>query len=536
MGIPLYFKTITNQFTNIITHLQKNQKQVTHLFLDFKGLIHPCVHEVLKQQKTQTIQNEKQLFSLFFKEIQQQLTQLLQKTKPTTLLYIAIDGVAPRAKMTQQRKRRYRSVYEKQKQKKVLTKFNQTKSYQWDTNAITPGTLFMKELSVFLHNLTFPQIQHVIISDADIPGEGEHKIIQYLKKNLQSNDEDQYLIYGLDADLIMLSMVSDIQSIYLLREAVHFGKVDKQTLLLLDIDLLKHHLFQELSNQIGISQLTQTHLINDYIVLCFLIGNDFLPSLPGINIKNGGIERLKEIYIMLIRKRKECLICDGELNFGFLKDLFSELLKQEDNYVLQEKQNYEKKRYYNRNKLKDLELELEKIQFYPLLKNKKVVYKINQGTNEWRTKYYYHLFHIKPKDHQNLLEITQNYMEGLLWTTQYYFKECQDWSWYYNYLYAPSVEQLIEHFEINYDAIEFENKKPDTPLFQLLFVLPPQSYHLLPQEYRWLMIDSTSPIYHFYPHKVSFCRYMKTYLHECEPKLPMIQSNEIESVLDKSKS
>ena len=148
MGIPLYFKTITNQFTNIITHLQKNQKQVTHLFLDFNGLIHPCVHEVLKQQKTHTIQNEKQLFSLFFKEIQQQLTQLLQKTKPTKLLYIAIDGVAPRAKMTQQRKRRYRSVYEKQKQKKVLTKFNQTKSYQWDTNAITPGTLFMKELSV----------------------------------------------------------------------------------------------------------------------------------------------------------------------------------------------------------------------------------------------------------------------------------------------------------------------------------------------------------------------------------------------------
>ena len=532
MGIPLYFKTITKRFPEIIINLNKNEKQITHLFLDFNGLIHPCVHNVLKQQPTK-INNEKELYDLFFQKIKKELFILLDKTKPTELLYIAIDGVAPRAKMSQQRKRRFRSVWEKRKINEFKKHYNQPSIVNWDTNAITPGTKFMKQLSIFLHKLEFPDIPKTIISDASEPGEGEHKITQYLKHNCQENNLKMYSIYGLDADLIMLSMVSGISSIHLLREAVHFGKVDKNTLLLLNIDLLKYHLYEDIYNKIGLIgqiQLSEQQIISDYIALCFMIGNDFIPNLPGLSIKNNGIEQLLCIYIDIIKQRKECLIYEGDLNIGFLKQIFISLSKLEDRYVTKERLQYERKKYMNRNNLKGIELELNKLQFLPLLKHKKLVYLINQGTKNWRTRYYYHLFTIKPKDHNNLLEITQNYLEGILWTTQYYFKECNDWKWNYSYLHAPSVQQLNEHFEVNYDTIKFNETIPDSPVFQLLYVLPPQSNHLLPKDKQYLM-SSESPISYYYPIETSYCYYMNTYFHECEPKLPIIDGDEIEREL-----
>ena len=52
----------------------------------------------------------------------------------------------------------------------------------------------------------------IIISDTT-EGEGEHKILQYIKMHELENS----VIYGLDADLIMLSIVSRIKNIYLFK-------------------------------------------------------------------------------------------------------------------------------------------------------------------------------------------------------------------------------------------------------------------------------------------------------------------------------
>ncbi len=557
MGIPVYFKNITDQYPHIIIKKQEKleTQKTTHLFFDFNGLIHPCVHNVLnKLQETQKTKNKKIIISsekleeMFLVAIKKYLFYILTEIKPTKLVYISIDGVAPRAKMVQQRKRRYRSVKQKQTIREIRKSFNLPESIEWDTNAITPGTKFMEKLSKYLHAIDFQkefsETCEVILSDASHPGEGEHKILQYLKQNFKvdeqndENDENQYLIYGLDADLIMLSMASKIDNIYLLRESVHFGKIDQDQLLLLDIDKLKQYLYETMIHKIGIPQITKTMILQDYICLCFLIGNDFIPNLPGLTIKNGGIDLLISVYISLVIKRKECLVFNGELNIGFLKDLLIQLLKQENDLVTKQRLQYEKKRFFNKNNSNGAyETELSKLKFMPLLKPKTTVYKIMAGTENWRKRYYYQLFNIKIYNNQvnqNILEICQNYLEGILWTTKYYFEECCCWDWHYMYLHAPTLKELVDNFEICFDKIDFEQnsqKTPVIPLIQLLNVYPPQSAHLLPDNYGELMTNKDSPIYHYYPTKVSLDRYLHTYYHQCEPKLPNIDIDLIYNTL-----
>ena len=75
-------------------------------------------------------------------------------------------------------------------------------------------------------------------------------------------------------------MGSGLHNIYLLREAVHFGKIDTNSLLYLDIDIFKTKLYDELSIKINI-KLDINKLMNDYIFICFLLGNDFIPKLYG---------------------------------------------------------------------------------------------------------------------------------------------------------------------------------------------------------------------------------------------------------------
>ena len=120
MGIPLYYKHIISQHPDIITE-SKNKIIVNNLLFDLNCAIHPCC-----AQKT----DEKEMFS----SILEKINECIKITNVKDTIYIAIDGPAPRTKMEQQRQRRLKSLHEK----KI-----------WDTNQITPGTLFMNNLSIY---------------------------------------------------------------------------------------------------------------------------------------------------------------------------------------------------------------------------------------------------------------------------------------------------------------------------------------------------------------------------------------------------
>ena len=84
---------------------------------------------------------------------------------------------------------------------------------------IFPGTDFMSELQVFLDYYVTKTLQsneklrnlNVLISDSDVPGEGEHKIMEFIRSQRtqpEYNPNQTHIIHGLDADLSMLALSS----------------------------------------------------------------------------------------------------------------------------------------------------------------------------------------------------------------------------------------------------------------------------------------------------------------------------------------
>ena len=114
-----------------------------------------------------------------------------QIVKPKHLLYVAVDGVAPRAKMNQQRSRRFRAERDQREANKeaIASAKVESRSDLFDSNCITPGTEFMENVSKHIQWFLRKKIKEdplwnhlrVIYSGPEVPGEGEHKIMQFIR-------------------------------------------------------------------------------------------------------------------------------------------------------------------------------------------------------------------------------------------------------------------------------------------------------------------------------------------------------------------
>lgn len=550
MGIPKYFRWITSKYDNLIIN---NVNNIENLYLDANCLIHPCCRNILNNNKhliqnhiyvyknnSQNIQNNINIYSKLetkmFENIIEYIIKLYQFSKPTNLLYISIDGVAPRAKMEQQRVRRYRSYKEKQLIDNINNKYNEESDPYWDTNAITPGTTFMLKLSNYLQNnlIKIPNIDNIsiILSDTSVPGEGEHKIIQHIRKNKNI----VCCIYGLDADLIMLSLCVD-NDIYLLRESINFGKVDMETLLYLSIQDLKIKLKEEILNKIDIELIDNLeicdNIIIDYVVLCFLLGNDFLPKLINLDINENSVETLINIYTKLISIRKHNLVINNKIQFNFLQQILNNLYNTED-IVLQklQKKINNRKIYRNKNYENYVERDIDMLKYYPILNNNK---QFDLGEKKWRDKYYEYYFNIKNilKNYDYIEQICDTYIEGMQWNLEYYINDCCSWTWYYPYRVSPCLREICQYLNDRVYSKKNLITFPYTPLQQLFLVLPRYSKELLPIEYQSLIDDID--IIEFYPYDFKLDTFNHYWFHECNPIIPNLNDNLILKKLSKIK-
>ncbi|KAJ3036230.1 5'-3' exoribonuclease 1, partial [Rhizophlyctis rosea] len=306
------------------------------------GIIHNCSHP--NDNDVNFRITEDQIFLAIFNYID----HLFAKIKPKKLFFLAVDGVAPRAKMNQQRARRFRTARDNEEARKKAIKEGQElpKEPPFDSNCITPGTPFMARLQEQLKYFINKKITEdaswrgieVILSGHEVPGEGEHKIMEYLRLAKSQPDYSpnlRHCLYGLDADLMMLGLLSHEPHFALLREEVTFGKTRKksganpesQNFYLMHLSLFREYLDLEFSPLKQTLPFTYDleRIIDDFIFMSFFVGNDFLPNLPGLHINEGALAFMFRTYKKVIPSAGGYLNDGGELNLERCEMLLKEI-------------------------------------------------------------------------------------------------------------------------------------------------------------------------------------------------------------------
>ncbi|CAG8672280.1 5203_t:CDS:10, partial [Ambispora leptoticha] len=419
MGVPALFRWLAGKYPKIVEKVVEEQPVEIHgvvippniskpnpngiefdnLYLDMNGIIHPCCHP---DDKPAPATEDEMIIEVF-----KYTERIINMIRPRKILYLAIDGVAPRAKMNQQRSRRFRTAKESKEKLEEETrtlseleaagKIHTTVEIkkEWDSNCITPGTPFMAHLATCLrywlaHKLnTDPGWKNLkaILSDANVPGEGEHKIMEFIRSQRASPDHDPntcHVIYGLDADLIMLSLGTHEPHFKVLREDVFFkeglikgcficgqtghqatqctGKAkekqgdfdekskstDPKPYVFLDVQILREYLEIELEVPLLPFRPDFERSIDDWVFLCFFVGNDFLPHLPSLEIREGAIDTLTSIWKKVLPEMGGYLTKNGEVNLERAQVLITQLGYREDQIFRDRHEREERREHANK--------------------------------------------------------------------------------------------------------------------------------------------------------------------------------------------
>lgn len=523
-----------------------------NLYLDMNGIVHNCVRSPSEggaryQNLLQANRTNEDIFLDVFKYID----NLFAIIRPRKLVYFAIDGVAPRAKMNQQRSRRFRSAKERKDEhaKKVAEDpmYVAAKSAPFDSNCISPGTEFMQMLTEGLRYYVSERVTNnpqwagleVVLSGAEAYGEGEHKIMEYIRSVKVAGKmlpNTRHCLYGLDADLIMLALISHEPHFFLLREKVDFsaywrkkGGPRKVTHLdtitfgefeLLSIGMLREYLALDVGagGNAALPFFDIERVIDDFVFMLMLVGNDFLPHLPTIEIADGMVVAMMHLYRRLLPRMGGYLSESGKM-VPERVELFVAKLSLFEPRAMKRKEKEDRRggdRRHGQKRLFNSPEDLDRIFNFAEtsgLGEAPYDYDIAAGIAKCREsthssdhtarkqKYYKAKFgsEVKPDQEAFARDLSAHYLEGVVWTLQYYFQGCQSWRWYYPYHYAPFPSDLVDIADkIRPGKLNIKRDKPFLPLQQLMSVLPPASAHCIPAPYQKLMTGSSSPIKDFY--------------------------------------
>jgi 5'-3' exonuclease len=541
MGVPGFFLWLWKKYKakNFVFPKDKFTTKVDYFLLDMNCMIHPVCFETLRELKPDENINIERLENKMINNVIIYLEKLIDLAEPKKCIYLAIDGVAPVAKMKQQRLRRYKSVNDKKLFDSIRKKHKKEIPFFWNNSAITPGTEFMKKLTDKLN--TWCKLYQektkleIIFSTSNEPAEGEHKILQYIKNN---NNNYSYVVYGLDADLIFLMLtLSNFENIYLMREAQQMETKDKSNgINFVSISIMKDCIFDSVQSLTNNITLDKTNVINDFIFICYLMGNDFLPHIPALDIYSNAIDKLLECYVETVLlngyiiDRTNKISINNDVYYNFIVKLASD----EEQTIME---NYsktsgskKKKSYCHSTDPFDIEMhKIENLMF-------KIEDNIQLGEgpmSDWRERYYNHYYQTNPIELDEFSnKMVYHYNIGLKWVAQYYFDKCPSWDWYYPFDHAPFLTDMVRN-KFNFDSIIFEIGKPLTPHEQLLIVLPKETSYLLPPLLRKIMTNTNGSASHLYPDKFELDMIGKKKYWMCSPILPNLEINLIRKMYQK---
>jgi 5'-3' exonuclease len=518
MGIPGFFgrwlrnvakKAIFS--TEKISGGRKNRRReykVSSLSIDLNGVIHRA-KELINNQKMEVL-SQQDFYSQMFEVIIYLIDYIIDQFTPEDLIVIAIDGVPPLAKMNQQRQRRFLS------EAPTTNKF--------DGNAITPGTEFMMQLDLVLQK-HFRYRLNAITGDTNrlnvnfiysshlTAGEGEHKIADIYRNSeifgkwyeIDDYDKKFHVLYGLDADLIMLALLSPVKNIMVVRENNDEG---------VNVETLKDQI------TLRMNKVNQMQAIRDFVFLSFLLGNDFLPSHSFLLDKEHDFELLIDTFILL---NKDLVNDKGDIDHLVLQEYFNSLAYIEKNKmvnlitssndeIFRKSINVDGNFDYNLFRKLWLSRAL-----FPLEQNmyKHWVQKIGFDENMYST------------DDQ-IKEMSINYLLMLQWNFQYYHSGKYS-DLIYRYSYPPLFYDLSKIKNSQNFKLSWINETSLTVAHQMIAVLPPWSYYLLPPFLAPLVNDPDGPLFDFQIRKFKILDH--EYSHARKPILPFIDKIRLVSAL-----
>jgi 5'-3' exonuclease len=539
MGIPSYFSHIIKSYPSILNNLYSLKKKNTNwnaLYMDCNSIIYDCFYRLEKEKGGLT---HDVFRSKLIDEVIETISHYIRFISPSDVAYIAFDGVAPFAKMEQQRNRRYKTWH----MKTIETAGQGVENASpMQTSAFTPGTVFMRELSdrvsSFFHQKEAKySLKKIIVSTSNQAGEGEHKMFQYMREH--SSDTDTVAVYGLDADLIMLSIFHcyRTKNIYIFREAPEFLKSSIPVTTsfpnepyFLDIDLLSIQILRTMK-----CENPETRRIFDYVFLCFFLGNDFLPHFPGFNIRTHGIQTLLGVYGIYIGKYPDRFLVDRDgcvINWKWVNLFVRELsiIEHEmlmDEYNIRDKWAYQAKKEHLSTGASTIseEKRAAAIQATPILYRASEEY-ISPSESYWEERYYKALFG-KTRNDEFVKSLSLNYLQGLEWVFKYYTLGCPDWKWKYHYHYPPLMKDLVLHIPVkNTVFIDKNQNVAFKPCVQLAYVLPREQLHLLDKPNADFLLNHYGELY---PSTISFEWSFCRHFWESHAVLPHISMNVLDS-------
>jgi 5'-3' exonuclease len=490
MGIKHFFMWYKKNMSNNMKSLSEDETlrsknvKIDNLLLDLNGVFHGSAQKIFKygshappkrllhKKQSVEIPNNQETRDQLYEDVCVTISNIVSVVEPSKRLIMCIDGPAPLGKQNQQRQRRFRAA-------------NDSTRGVFDSNCITPGTEFMHELGVYLDAFIVREKQinpkwkdiDIVFSNEKVPGEGEHKAVEFVRKH--GTDDETYCINGPDADLFMLALATHKENFYILREDMY----DKRNAFFcVDIAKTRTDLIDKMrweSPDKSIVYNTE-YAINDFVFMCFTVGNDFLPHVPSIEIIEEGIEMMIDIYRSVGMQMGHMTTKDskGRITFdkNVLKLFFSIIAEYEG-------ENFKRK--------------LGNRSFFPdkMMLN----YSHRDPDGGWyinTSKYIneYNNIHFGDKTES----ACHQYLQGLQWVITYYTTGCPSWKWYYPYQYAPMASLLSEHID-TYVPVRYGTTKPSLPFQQLLSVLPPKSSHLIPEPLSKALTDPLSPMIKFCP-------------------------------------
>jgi len=525
MGVPGFFVWLMKKSDKNNNFIINNLNIICdYLLIDTNCLIHPICNKIrLDNLNLINIDNDL-LEDKMIDAIILYINKLIEYVKPNLGIYIAIDGVPPVAKMKQQRHRRYKTIADNILFDNIKKKYNREIIPYWNTSAISPGTIFMDKLHKKIESQFIYFDKIFIYSSCYSPGEGEHKLLKFIKNNLDKIN----IIYGLDADLIFLSLASQSTNLYLLRESKELNMNTINNFIYVDIEILKNNIYQ-IINITG----NKTNIINDFIFICYFLGNDFIPHIPSIDIYDGGIDYLVKTYKLTFEQLNHYLIDNKNININFFKLFINYLYINEENIF---RHQYMKTQKLYCNKSDPYEKELFKIE--------NLLFQINDpiklGSDNLllgRQRYYNYYWNVNNDELEDFSkELVKNYIIGLKWITLYYFDTCPSWHWFFPFDFSPLLYDINKYFDnCEIPLNPFTINEPLLPFIQLLIILPPQSHFLLPKKLGKLITSIKTSIAYLYPTK-----YQQSFLYKKKywmaiPLLPQLDINLIIHIYNKYK-